>query len=148
MLRPIRSSSRSTKQLSGGCAVLFGLPFILAGLAVGVFLYFPAISSWWSSRSWVEVPCWIETAELKASRGSKGGTTYQAEASYRYQFERRSYHGDEVSLFGGSDNIGDFQEQSFQQLQSVKGKKRPFRCFVNPSKPEQAVLFRAADLVC
>ncbi len=142
MLRSNRSAARSTKQLSGGCAVLFGLPFILAGLAVGAFLYFPAISSWWSSRSWVEVPCWIETAELKASRGSKGGTTYRAEASYRYEFERHSYHGDEVSFFSGSDNMGDFQERAFQQLQSVKSKKRPFRCFVNPFKPEQAVLFR------
>ncbi|MCX6851484.1 MAG: DUF3592 domain-containing protein [Verrucomicrobia bacterium] len=142
MLRSNRSAARSTKQLSGGCAVLFGLPFILAGLAVGAFLYFPAISSWWSSRSWVEVPCWIETAELKTSSGSKGGTTYRVEASYRYEFDRRSYHGDEVSFFGGSDNMGDFQRQAFQQLQSAKGKKRPFRCFVNPFKPEQAVLFR------
>ncbi len=142
MLRSNRSTARSTKQLSGGCAVLFGLPFILAGLAVGAFLYFPAISSWWSSRSWVEVPCWIETAELKSSRGGKGGTTYHAEASYRYEFNRRSYQGDEVSFFSGSDNMGDFQKRAFQQLQSVKGKKRPFRCFVNPSKPEQAVLFR------
>jgi hypothetical protein len=142
MLRYNRSTARSTKQLSGGCAVLFGLPFILAGLAVGAFLYFPAISSWWSSRSWVEVPCWIETAELKSSRGGKGGTTYHAEASYRYEFNRRSYQGDEVSFLSGSDNMGDFQKRAFQQLQSVKGKKRPFRCFVNPSKPEQAVLFR------
>ncbi len=142
MLRSNSSAARSTKQLSGGCAVLFGLPFILAGLAVGAFLYFPAISSWWSSRSWVEVPCWIETAELKASHGNKGGTTYRAEASYRYEFDRRSYHGDEVSFFSGSDNMGDFQERAFQQLQSVKGKKRPFLCFVNPSNPEQTVLFR------
>lgn len=122
--------------------MLFGLPFILAGLAVGAFLYFPAISSWWSSRSWVEVPCWIETAELKASRGSKGGTNYGAEASYRYEFNRQKFHGDQVSLFGGSDNMGDFQKQAFRQIQLVKGKERPFRCFVNPSKPEQAVLFR------
>ncbi|MFZ2281402.1 MAG: DUF3592 domain-containing protein [Prosthecobacter sp.] len=142
MLRSNRSAARSTKQLTGGCAVLFGLPFILAGLAVGVFLYFPAISSWWASRSWVEVPCWIETAELKTSSGNKGGTTYRVEASYRYEFGRRSYHGDEVSFFGGSDNMGDFQKQAFQQLQSAKGKKRPFRCFVNPSNPEQTVLFR------
>lgn len=122
--------------------MLFGLPFILAGVAVGLFLYFPAISAWWSSRGWVEVPCWIETAELKASRGSKGGTTYRAEASYRYELDRRSHHGDQVSFSAGSDNMGDFQQQAFQQLQSVKGKKQPFRCFVNPSKPEQAVLFR------
>lgn len=142
MLRSTRSSVRSTKQLSGGCAVLFGLPFILAGLAVGAYMYFPMVSSWWSARGWEEVPCWIETAELKTSRGNKGGTNYAAEARYRYEFDRQKFHGDQVSLFGGSDNMGDFQKQAFRQIQLVKGKERQFRCFVNPSKPEQAVLFR------
>lgn len=142
MSRATRSSTRSSRQLSGGCAVLFGLPFILAGLAFGAFTYFPMISSWWSARSWEEVPCWIETAELKTSRSSKGGTSYSVEASYRYEFDRRWHHGEEVSFFDGSDNMGDFQEQAFQQLQAFEGKDRPFRCFVNPVKPEQAVLFR------
>ncbi len=121
--------------------MLFGLPFILAGLAVGAYLYFPMISSWWSARGWEEVPCLIETAELKTSSG-KGGPSYGVEARYRYEFDRQKFHGDKVSLFGGSDNMGDFQKQAFRQIQLVKGKERPFRCFVNPSKPEQAVLFR------
>ena len=56
--------------------VLFGLPFILAGLAIGAFTYFPAISSWWSARGWEEVPCWIEAAELKSSESDEGGATY------------------------------------------------------------------------
>ncbi|MCF7786138.1 MAG: DUF3592 domain-containing protein [Prosthecobacter sp.] len=142
MLRPIRSSARSAKKFSGGCAVLFGLPFILAGLAIGAFTYFPAIGSWWSARGWEEVPCWIESAELKSSTSDEGGTSYSVTASYRYDFDRRRYHGDEVSFLGGSDNIGDFQEQAFQQIKALEGKDQPFRCFVNPSKPEQAVLFR------
>lgn len=142
MLRPHRSPARSTKQLSGGCAVLFGLPFILAGLAIGAFSYFPAMSSWWSARGWEEVPCWIEAAELKSSESDEGGSTYSVKADYRYEFDRRWYHGNEVSFLGGSDNFGDFQEQAFRQLQAVKTGERPFRCFVNPAKPEQAVLFR------
>jgi len=142
MSRAIPTSTRPANQNNEGCVVLFGLTFIVVGLAVGAFAYFPPIISWWSSRSWEEVPCWIETAELKTSQGSKGGTTYRAQASYRYEFDRRSYHGDEVSFFGGSDNVGHFQEQAFQQLRTFQGKDRPFRCFVNPTKPEQAVLFR------
>lgn len=128
--------------MSGGCAVLFGLPFILAGLAIGAFTYFPAISSWWSARGWEEVPCWIEAAELKSSESDEGGATYSVEASYRYEFDRHWYHGSEVSFSSGSDNFGDFQEQTFQKLQSSKDREGKFRCFVNPSKPEQAVLFR------
>lgn len=122
--------------------MLFGLPFIVGGLAIGFFLYFPAISTWWSARGWEEVPCWIEKAEMKTSSGSEGGSTFQAEAHYRYRFRGQTYHSDEVGLSGGSDNIGDFQETAHAQVQAFAGKERPFRCFVNPARPEQAVLFR------
>lgn len=121
--------------------MLFGLPFIIAGLAVGAFLYFSVLSNWWSARGWVEVPCWIEDAALKTSRGRKS-TTFEAKASYRYEFERRTYHSEEVSLSGGSDNMGDFHQAAFRQIQESKARKRPFRCFVNPANPAQAVLFR------
>jgi hypothetical protein len=142
MLRANRSSYRSTRQISGGCGVLFGLLFIFAGIAVGVFLYFPSIASCWSARGWEEVPCWIETAELKTTHNSKGGMSYHVDAGYRYEFDRHRYHGDQVSFFGGSDNMGDFQEHAFQQIQAFEGKDRSFHCFVNPAKPEEAVLFR------
>lgn len=122
--------------------MLFGLPFILAGVAIGVFLYLPMMSDWWAARGWVEVPCWIESAELKSSDSRKGGTTYEVQAKYRYEFDRRTYHGDQVGVFGGSDNMGDFQQETFRQLEEVKEAGRPFRCFVNPAKPEQALLFR------
>ena len=142
MNRMPSNAVRPVKQLSGGCAVLFGLPFIVAGLAIGWFLYFPTISTWWSARGWEEVPCWIENAEMKASRGSKGGTTHKTEARYRYQYAGRTYHSEEVSLTGGSDNIGDFQQKAHAQIRAFEGKDRPFRCYVNPAKPEQAVLYR------
>jgi hypothetical protein len=136
------STVRLVKQLGGGCVTLFGLPFIIAGLAIGWFLYFPGISSWWSARGWEEVPCWIEKAEMKASRGSKGGTTHKTEARYRYRYHGRTFHSEEVSLTGGSDNIGDFQQKAQAQIRAFVGRDKPFRCYVNPAKPAQAVLFR------
>ncbi|MCB1277628.1 DUF3592 domain-containing protein [Prosthecobacter sp.] len=142
MSPPVRHSSRQSKQLSGGCAVLFGLPFIVAGLAIGGFLYFPAITTWWSARGWEEVPCWIESADMKTSHSSKGGSTQKTEAQYRYRYRGQTYHSDEVGLTGGSDNIGDFQEKAHAQIRQFAGGEQPFRCFVNPARPEQAVLFR------
>jgi hypothetical protein len=142
MSRANRLSSRSAKQLSGGCAVLFGLPFILAGLAIGAFSYLPSIWSWWSALGWEEVPCWIEKAELKTIHSRKGGPTYQVNARYLYDFDRHRYHAERVSFFGGSDNMGDFQTKAFQQIKAFEGKERPFRCYVNPAQPETAVLFR------
>lgn len=128
--------------MGSGCMMLFGLPFVLAGLAAGLFLYYPALNGWWSARGWEEVPCWIETAELKTSSGGKGGSTHQAAATYRYEYAGRTYHSDEVSFYGGSDNIGDFQQRAHAQIRAHAGQERPFRCHVNPARPEQAVLFR------
>ncbi len=138
----LSSSGSPAKQLGGGCAVLFGLPFILAGLAIGWFLYFPVIGGWWSARAWEEVPCWIEKADMTSSRSSKGGTSYKTTASYRYDYRGRTYHSEKVGLAGGSDNIGDFQQRAHDQIRMFAGRDRPFRCYVNPAKPEQAVLFR------
>lgn len=134
---------RPVKQMGGGCAVLFGMPFILIGMMAGWTLYFPAIGSWWSARGWEQVPCWIEAAEMDSSRSDKGGTTYDTKATFRYEFDGRTYHSDKVSLLGGgADNIGTFQQDAFAQIRSYQGQEKPFRCFVDPANPQQAVLFR------
>lgn len=123
--------------------VLFGMPFMIAGLAIGWFLYFPAIHSWWSARGWEQVPCWIESADMSSSHSSKGGTTYNTKARFRYEYDGREYHSEEVSLMGGgSDNVGTFQQDAFAQIRPYQGLEEPFRCFVNPDRPQQAVLFR------
>ncbi len=136
------NDARPAKQLSGGCAVLFGLPFILAGLAVGWFAYYPGISGWWSARGWEEVPCQIENVNLQSKHSKKGSDTYQTTASYRYRYHGREFRGDKVGLFGGADNIGDFQQQAYEQMRTFEQQSRPFRCYVNPAHPEQSVLFR------
>ncbi|SKA92057.1 Protein of unknown function [Prosthecobacter debontii] len=123
----------------------FGLVFILAGLGVGIF-YFSMVSGWYAARSWVKVPCIIESSSLEdhVSHDSDSGTsvTYSAVATYRYEFEGRSYQGREVSLSSGSDNFGDFQQQAASILQQHEESGQPFRCFVNPERPEEAVIFR------
>ncbi|MCA1964704.1 MAG: DUF3592 domain-containing protein, partial [Prosthecobacter sp.] len=135
-------AARQARQVADGRAVLFGLPFIIAGLGIGGFVYFPAISTWWSACAWEEVPCWIEKADLNSSRSRKGGTTSKATASYRYEYRGRTYHSEKVGFTGGSDNIGDFQQRAYAEIRAFAGKDRPFRCYVNPAKPEQAVIFR------
>lgn len=145
MSRSSNSSPKSSKPTGSGCAVFFGLPFIFAGLAIGWFLYFPVLGSWWSARDWEEVPCWIEDADMTTSRGrkgGKGGTTHRTEATFRYKYRGRTLRSDQVSFYDGSDNIGDFQQRVHAQIRTHEGQEKPFRCFVNPADPEQAVLFR------
>ncbi len=143
----------STKELSGGCLSLFGLPFLAAGLFMSG-LYFSGFTKWWSARSWEEIPCWIESAELKVNRGDDNDT-YETLATYRYIYQGRTYHGDQVSFGGGGDNIGKFQQKAHRELSAHLGKKpaaaeadprqdtaRPFRCYVNPADPGESVLYR------
>jgi hypothetical protein len=147
-----KAMAKSKKELPGGCLSLFGMPFLAAGLFMS-WLYFSGYARWWQSRSWVETPCWIESAELKTNRGES--TTYKATATYRYVYGDRTYHGDRVALGGGSDNIGRFQQEAHRELSrhvaksAAKAERDPqqetgaaFRCFVNPSSPSESVLYR------
>lgn len=139
--------------MSGGCLSLFGLPFLLAGLFLSG-LYFRGFSDWWQARNWVEVPCWIESAELKTSQGDDS-TSYQAIASYRYEFQGNIHRGERVSFGEGSDNVGNFQQNAYRELaRHVIGPsgdpnhpadlsgRRPFRCYVDPEQPNSSVLYR------
>jgi hypothetical protein len=139
MIRKIASDGSKKQTMSGGCLVLFALPFFLAGLFMS-YLYFSGYTKWLQARSWEEVPCWIESVDLESKSGDS--TTYLAKASYRYKFAGRTYHGERVSFHGGSDNIGSFQQDAYEQLKPYQGKSQPFRCYVNPARPEDAVIFR------
>jgi Protein of unknown function (DUF3592) len=142
--------SKSVKSPSGGCVTLFGLPFLAAGLFMS-WLYFSGYVKYWKAQNWREVPCWIESTELKTKRGDDS-TTYKALATYRYEFEGRTYQGDKVTFGSGSDNVGDFQQKVHRELSSYRTAEkerdagsredRPFRCYVNPQKPSEAVLYR------
>lgn len=144
--------SQSGKELSSGCLALFGLPFLLAGLFMS-WLYVSGYTKWLQAQRWEEIPCWIESAELKINHDDS--TTYQATAKYRYEYKGRTYRGDRVSFGAGSDNIGDFQRQAHRELSRHVEKKagkaerdpgqkpvEPFRCYVNPGNPGESVLYR------
>lgn len=141
-----------SKAIPGIVVVVFGLCFLLPGLFLGG-LYFRGYAKWWDARGWEEVPCRIESAELRASRGSKS-TTYKVEAVYHYQFQGRSYRSDQVGFSTGSDNVGSYHQRIHREISTYvsgppedgvaesRSTVRTFRCYVNPRHPEEAVLDR------
>lgn len=139
-------ASRS-QAASSSFLLFFGLPFILAGLGVGI-VFWGMLWHWYEARSWVEVPCVLESTNLRdhmerRSSGSARDTLMnEAEATYRYSYGGRSYQGTEVSLSLGADNFGDYQVRVSQQLLEARSAGGEFRCFVNPARPEEAILFR------
>ena len=100
-----------------------------------------AITEWNAARSWVETPARILAVRLERHAGD-GGDTLIATARYTYRFEGNRYEHDRVSLHEGSDNIGNFHQRVDAELRRFLQQEKPFRCFVNPRRPSEAVLYR------
>lgn len=130
----------SKKTLSPGCLALFGLPFALVGLGMlgwtGV-----TITRWYAMQSWAEVPATVLAAELVEHSGDDS-TTYEATATYRYEYEGREYTGTRVALHTGADNIGRFQQRLHSRLESARTSGTSIPAYVDRGEPESAVLNR------
>ncbi len=146
--RPRSARSRGSAG-AGWFLLVFGIPFLAAGLFMAG-LYFNVYRDWLAARSWVETPCRILSAELESESGTDS-TTWRATARYSYTFNGENHESDQVGLSGGSDNIGDFHRRVHRELSRHAPQPEaepgapplpPFRCFVNPARPEQAVLYR------
>ncbi len=133
---------RSLKNFAGsGCGILFLLPFAAVGIGAACMVAWH-ISSCWAAQSWVEQPCAIVRADLKRSGGGKGGPTFSVEADYQYEFGNQPFTGNRVWFGSGSDNIGNFHQRVYDELNDHRLRGRPFRCFVDPSDPSSSVLYR------
>jgi hypothetical protein len=70
---------------------LFGIPFAGVGLFMG-WLMVRQIGGAIRAEGWPEAPAMIVSAELRESSGDDS-TTYEARASYTYEYNGREYHG-------------------------------------------------------
>ena len=127
-----------------------GLIFIFAFVAVGtapIYLYLADLINWARMQKWKEVPAIIRSADLSAGRTTGGkSTVYRALAVYEYEYMGRKYTSSKVSRYFGRDNMGDFHEDIYDELIPFKNSGRPFRCYVNPNSPDQAILYRKVRL--
>lgn len=140
-VRPYAAPSRKAARGSALFLIIFGIPFACVGVFMGhrIWRDFATASA---MKSWPEVPARILAAELARDSDSDGGTTFRATARYQYTFAGQSFQGTRVGVGDGADNIGAFQKQAYQELASHRDSGQPFRCYVNPAQPSQAVLYR------
>ena len=133
-------SSESGNKLGLGCVVLFALPFAIVGV---VMAYFTAMAlwEWYDAQGWIETPATILEAKLVEHSGDDGAT-HEATARYRYTYAGQQYESERVAIHGGADNIGSYQRDIGAELEQIKRDGKPFRCFVNPGQPSEALLFR------
>ena len=133
MEQPPKNASLTKK--SRRVLALFGLPFFAAG-CVMAFLCIRMIVQHYAAMHWVETPAEIVAVKME------GGKTDSVSCTYVYTFDGREYKSDRVGLIGGSDNIGKWQQVTYQRLKQAYDRHRPVTCYVNPTRPEKALLDR------
>ncbi|HOW71716.1 MAG TPA: DUF3592 domain-containing protein [Phycisphaerae bacterium] len=114
---------------------LFGLPFFAVG-CVMAFLCARMIVQHYAALGWAETPAEIVSVKMESDE------TDRVVCSYVYTFEGREYRGNRVGLIGGSDNIGKWQRASYERLKQAFDRQQPVVCYVDPHKPENALLDR------
>jgi hypothetical protein len=119
---------------------LFALPFFGVGAWMGYSIA-SHIHEAWQMKSWVAVDASISAGGYEVHSGDDSDT-YEAYAQYSYNFDGRSYHGDRVSITGGSDNIGEYQRDLGRRLSDAASSGRTVVAFVDPADPSSAVLDR------
>ena len=131
---------KSAKQLPAGFLILFGLPFLGAGL--GVLIYAGLCwKTYFESSSWERVPAYIESVELKSHTGDDG-TTYSVECRYGYEFRGREYHGTRVGIIGGTSSSYELHRKRYDVLKRHMDAEESFPALVDPEDPRRSILFR------
>jgi hypothetical protein len=122
--------------------LLFGIAFSVAGLFGGLLPVQGMLANWHKTQSWEPVSAQVLDTELKSSRSSKT-TTYKVTARYRYEYWGKAYEGTRVGLAdSGWDNIGSWHKDWHERLTQAKTRAKPVTIWVNPVRPEQAIIDR------
>lgn len=119
---------------------VFGMIFVLAGLAAAYGTVGKTVFGYVVSANWVEVPATIHHLEFVRNRGSDA-TTYSVESDYSYTFNGARYDSDRVSLSTGSDNLGSYWQDLHSTLKAAK-KNNEVVAYVNANNPSSSLLDR------
>lgn len=114
--------------------------FLLAGVAVFIFTAVMPAIGWFAAQSWQPVPAVIDSLQLNTHSGSDS-TTYSVSGHFHYQWAGRRYDSNNISLYSGNDNIGDYWQELEYRLNSARARNQ-VTAWVNPDDPQQAVLDR------
>jgi hypothetical protein len=131
----------SSARTGAGCLILFALPFAAVGVGVAIWAG-TTLLRWYDARDWAPVPAEVLSADL-VRHSDDDSTTYEATTTYRYRYEGREYTGTRVGVAAGrADNVGDFQERLYRELESARRNGTPVTVYVDPDAPANAVVSR------
>jgi hypothetical protein len=151
-----KRSAKKSRFYSATALILLALLMAVAGTIAARMSWQTAAKSD-AMKSWVEVPATIRHVELKVDvrtdHGFHGRDQFRIRtkrtnaliAAYEYEFGGLRYTGDRVSVHGNSnsgDNVSRFLSDAHWELRQHRDLGMPFRCYVNPQRPGESVLYR------
>lgn len=119
---------------------LFALPFF----SVGVWMLYSVgniFADAYRMNGWVPVEARLHEAGYRRHAGDDSDT-YEAYAAYAYSYAGRSYYGNRVAISGGSDNIGDYQQDTGRRLSGALQRGEAIVVYVDQSEPANAIIDR------
>lgn len=102
----------------------------------------------WELQGWEEVPAELEKAELVSRpvnlQDDKNVPVEDMilKVRYRYLYAQKEYVGRNLGIHYDYPSLLAINQHLLNQLTPFLQQGKPFRCFVNPQRPEEAVLFR------
>lgn len=132
-----------------GWIVAFAILFGLAGLGLRIAAAAgEALLSWQRVQGWQPVTARLEALDLKPlPKRGRGSRAMVVSARYRYTFKGKDYSGDRVGGYEGSHAVdgwhGDVHDRLLASTRHGRGRTRELTAWVDPARPEQAVLDRS-----
>lgn len=119
---------------------LFALPFF----GVGVWMLWSignAFVDAYQMQDWVQVEAQLRRAGYETHSGDDS-YTYEAYAEYTYTYQGETFVGDRVSIAGGADNIGDYQQDIGRNLGNAMARGESILVYVDPDSPSDSIIDR------
>lgn len=120
-----------------GCGVLFFSVFALVG-AVTMYFFAGSVLGDFKTRSWVSVEAELLGQSENLERQANEQASDSERVPFRYTYEGRTYIRDTVTL-SGSMKVNGQSSDSGRRLRGLPAGTK-VKCFVNPAKPDEAVL--------
>jgi hypothetical protein len=126
-------------------ALVFAVAFTAGGVVAGVVPIYKQLSGWWEASSYVAVQAHVVSVELETRPISKSRSErYRVVADFSYEYRGQNYLSHRVSLLdGGGDNVGTYQQDTYELLRQARSQLSPVTVWVNPARPDQAVYDRS-----
>lgn len=121
--------------------LIFAISFSWFGMSNCVPAMAEMVGQWYQARSYVAVPAFVRSTELKINSGETDTESVQASFAYRYQ--NRDYVSHQVSSSTLSDNFDSYHRTVHKRLRLAQAAGEQLTIWVDPAHPEQALYDRA-----